>query len=96
MKCPYCVEEGKRSKVYDLGGSVTLMGGNFSFYDENGIFHHHDPNMITSYYSCTNDHHWSERRKASCPTSYCDWNKNNETQRIRNFRQVQAGTGPSI
>lgn len=72
MKCPKCIAEGKTSKVYPGGSSVTLMGWD-TYYDEDGKFHSHDPNWVTTAYRCSNDHNWTEKSKRPCLN--CDYGK---------------------
>ena len=72
MKCPECVEEGKKSTIHCLGGSRTLMGWT-QYYDEDGNYHNHDPNHPSMGYRCSNGHTWHVTRKNSCPTCGEDW-----------------------
>ena len=37
MKCPECIEEGEKSRVFSKGRSTTLMGF-LSYYDEDGDY----------------------------------------------------------
>lgn len=71
MKCNQCVREGKRSKVFQGMTSSTLMGGGGPYYDEDGSYHRHDPNTISTTYKCSNGHKWVEKSKHSCPG--CDY-----------------------
>lgn len=41
---------------------MTLMCAN-PYYDENGKYHHNDPNTTTTYYNCSNGHQWTESTK---------------------------------
>jgi len=75
MKCEQCVEEGTKSRVTDRGSSKTLLGGSPSYYDEEGVYHHHDPNKITTAYTCSNGHTFVIRRLGSCPNEDCDYGK---------------------
>jgi hypothetical protein len=75
MKCPECIKENKKSCVSAHGGSTTLLYCE-PWYDEEGKYHHHDWNTITSSYSCSNGHKWTEQRKAACPTCGNSWWKN--------------------
>lgn len=65
MKCPTCVAEGKRSKVFVGPSTSTCMSG-ASFYDEDGRPHFHDPNTTTTEYRCSNDHTWKEVDRKKC------------------------------
>ena len=67
MKCPECVKESKRSRVNIGTSSTTCMGVQW-YYDEEGRYHYHDPNTITTSYSCSEGHRWTERSKRECET----------------------------
>jgi hypothetical protein len=67
MFCKECKAENKKSKVY-VGSQTTTLLGWFPYYDEDGEFHNHDPNTITTNYSCSNGHIWSEKTKSKCMT----------------------------
>ena len=71
MKCPKCVEEGKKSTVTSKGSQSTLMAYTTT-YDEEGNVHHHDRNRVSSYFECSNGHAFAKiRRGTNCP-SYPD------------------------
>ncbi len=55
MKCPKCLEDGLKSKVYTHGGTSTCMMGE-TYYDEEGKYHDHDPNIHCMKYHCSNGH----------------------------------------
>jgi hypothetical protein len=65
MKCKQCQEANLRSKVY-IGGQTTTCIGFSYYYDEDGKLHDHDPNTITTSYSCSNGHNWVEETKSEC------------------------------
>lgn len=69
MKCPECVKENKKSEVYPSVGSTTSIYCQ-PFYDEEGNYHDHDSNIITTEYRCSNDHTWQEKTTGSC---WCGW-----------------------
>jgi hypothetical protein len=72
MICTQCHDEGRRSKVYDEGSTMTLLAAQ-TFYDEDGNKHFHDPNGQTTHYRCSNGHRWQEAAvKKSC---WCGWGK---------------------
>lgn len=71
MKCPECVKEGKKSRVTPSGGPVTAMYC-APYYDEDGAYHHHDRNLSTTNYSCSNGHQWQETNPFPKCVS-CDW-----------------------
>lgn len=69
MRCPECVREEFKSKVNILGHASTAMG-TVQFFDENGMYHCHDSNIMTTQYSCTNGHYFKSERKAKCWCGY--------------------------
>lgn len=70
MICRRCQSEGTVSKVYDKGCSSTLMGFD-AYYDEEGLYHSHDPNQRYCAYVCSNGHSFDVVRRASCGN--CDF-----------------------
>lgn len=74
MKCPECVAEGKKSCVTPGMMSVTAMYC-APYYDEEGVYHHHDRNVHTTLYSCNNGHSWQESNTGVCPAPACDFGK---------------------
>lgn len=60
LKCPSCVSEGRRSKVFVGMQTRTLMAVH-TYYDEDGRLCVDDPNKTTSSYSCSNGHRWTEK-----------------------------------
>lgn len=74
MKCPECVNQGQRSKVYDQGGSSTAMGWS-PFYDEDGDYHSHNPNTHVNAYRCSNGHTFTTTTKPPCPNESCDYGR---------------------
>lgn len=69
MKCPECIAEGKKSMVYP-GISVKSAVYYPSFYDTDGKMHTHDGNTVTTNYTCSEGHEWTERTTGSC---WCGW-----------------------
>jgi len=69
MICKECSKAGLKSCVYSHGGSRTLMYS-APFWDENGCYHDHDPNIGTYGYECSNGHTWTESSRSSC---WCGW-----------------------
>lgn len=65
-KCPVCVEQDTKSKLYvSLGGIVTDMLG-IDYYDEDGNYHSHDPNWRTVEWDCSNGHSGSFSTRGGC------------------------------
>ncbi len=70
MICQECKAAGLKSRVTPHGGASTLMYCE-PFYDEEGKYHHHDLNVLTSSFSCSNGHQWVTKSHPKCPG--CDW-----------------------
>lgn len=69
MKCPECVKENKKSFV-NVGMSMTTAMYAAPFYDEEGKYHHHDPNTTSTEYSCSNGHRWTHKSTSTCWCGY--------------------------
>lgn len=70
LKCPTCVEEDKESFIRVFPGSRTALFAQ-PFYDKEGRYHVHDPNVTTYNYKCSNGHEWSDRKiDGIC---WCGW-----------------------
>jgi len=67
MICAECQAQGLKSKVTPGTGWETLLGWR-PFYDEEGRFHSHNPNVTTRSYECSNGHEWTVKEKKPCPT----------------------------
>lgn len=65
MICEQCKKEGRKSRVFPGASECTLMMY-MRFYDEDGREHLHDPNVTTTYYSCSNGHSWREDTRHKC------------------------------
>ena len=65
MKCPECDEAGDRSVVY-VGGGISTEVASQPFYDEDGVYHNHDPNWHRTEYHCSKGHWWTMSRKGGC------------------------------
>lgn len=75
MKCPTCIEDGQKSKVFDRGSRRTMLN-NSTWYDEEGNVHHHDTNITTTGYECSNGHKFEiSKRGIPCPSfpDDCDY-----------------------
>jgi len=93
MKCPECVASGQTSKLYPQGSTSTLMGWSGPYYDEQSEFHSHDPNTVTSGYTCSNGHNFGQSRKRPCPSRGCEHGKTPE--QIAEEKKPQCcGGGP--
>ena len=70
MKCERCQAEDSRSRATEIGRISTAMWCP-PFYDEDGKHHHHDANITTVSYQCTNGHLWQvDLRGSRC---WCGW-----------------------
>lgn len=61
MKCPFCVQEAAKSRVY-VGGSCSGSSVTSGYYDEEGEWV--EPvytGWETRGYSCSRGHHWTVR-----------------------------------
>jgi hypothetical protein len=79
MICKECKKQGLKSNIFPGGASTTLMSRS-PFYDENGVYHSHDPNVTTQSFRCSNEHNWTEKFHSACPAKNCEWNKNLNVQ----------------
>lgn len=79
MKCPTCVEQETKSCVYPGMGSVTMMGWQ-AYYDEDGMYHSHDPNWTTTGYRCSEGHYWQGIGQTACPN--CIFGREQEILRM--------------
>lgn len=86
--CPFCKEEGKKSRLICHGGSTTLMSGPLPYYDEDENYHVHDPNRVTRTYSCSNGHYFSYVFYKRCP--HCDYNSEYE-EKIEKLALCKTG-----
>ncbi len=77
MKCPECVEQGLKS-IVNIGFKHTTAMAYHYFFDEDGIYHSHNNNIITYNYTCSNNHNFKNNYKEKCPHDECDFNKENK------------------
>ena len=78
MKCPVCVKEDKRSKVYG-GVGMTTAAYYEPFYDEDGEYHHHDSNAHTAQYRCSNGHKFTVTTRGKC---WCGWTGGDDVVKV--------------
>lgn len=74
MICPECAINDTKSTVHGGGCTSTCMGYD-TFYDEDGRYHRHDPNTVSTSYQCSQGHKWTEARKSKCHIDGCTWNE---------------------
>ncbi len=75
MICPKCKSENRKSIVY-VGMSESTAMYAPPFYDEQNVYHNHDPNTTTTHYTCSNGHEFRETKTHKCPG--CDWPEEKE------------------
>ena len=72
MICATCKAEGQTSTVIGTGVSTTTAMYYQPFYDERGVYHSHDHNVISIDYRCSRGHRWTETAPLPrCPG--CAW-----------------------
>jgi hypothetical protein len=67
MICETCKSLGLNSTI-SVGPIFTTLMASYSFYDENGEYHHHDPNKIITSLRCSNGHSFETSKTTPCPT----------------------------
>jgi len=72
--CYQCYEEGFENELEFQKMSQTVMAVN-EFYDDDGL-HHHDPNVISTYYKCSEGHELVLMERSLCPI--CNWPNDND------------------
>ena len=69
MLCPICVGQSLKSTVHE-GGSKTTQAYCPPFYDPEGVRHHHDINIRSRSFRCSNGHSWTVQLPNTCA---CGW-----------------------
>lgn len=92
MKCPVCEEKKMKSCVY-IGHSMSTLMYCTPYYDEEGLYHHHDSNTSTTTYTCSVGHAWSESQKGSCPS--CEFGRDSKVVNIHNSEETNSETNMS-
>ena len=67
MFCPECLKQGLTSTLYTQNGGITTDMCVNTFYDENGKYHYHNPNVTSSEWHCSNGHHGVNSHYHKCP-----------------------------
>jgi hypothetical protein len=71
--CPKCRELDQKSTIQYKDRTITDVYFP-PYYDENGVYHHHDGNRITTIYTCSNDHRITTSETSKCPSwPECTW-----------------------
>jgi hypothetical protein len=68
--CPMCSAAGLRSTASEMGSMGTLLSFR-SFYDEEGRYHSHNPNVRNITLTCSNHHTWVVKHHYG--TCWCGW-----------------------
>lgn len=73
MLCPTCQQSGQRSIVKIAKVNGVKPGGPPAdqqpvkhFWDEDGVEHFHNPNVVITQYLCSNGHRFAERSSWQC------------------------------
>ncbi len=69
MLCPHCQAAGQRS-VVDIVRCTQGKDPKRTFWDEDGVEHHHNPNVSVTEYRCSNGHTFAERSSWECQCGY--------------------------
>jgi hypothetical protein len=69
MICKKCQDSGQRSIVRILGTKKGDIPKDF-FFDEEGVEHSHDPNVVTTQFRCSNGHRFQEISSWQCHCGY--------------------------
>ena len=64
MICAECQKAGERSVVRFRAVQTALPVD--SYFDEDGKLHNHNPNSMTTFFTCSRGHTWNTVQAASC------------------------------
>jgi hypothetical protein len=74
VTCPTCSAAGQRSTVrITTSATKAALADKLPtdhFWDEDGVEHHHNPNIIRTDYMCSNGHRFYERSSWECGCGY--------------------------
>lgn len=72
--CSVCESQGVKYQIRSSGGGTRTKVANIPYWDEDGVYHHHDSNKATHKYKCSNGH-LIERVQygKDCPNPECDY-----------------------
>lgn len=68
-ECPECGGE----LVFGSGATRKTLAMGSNGYDEDGVYHNHDPNWTKSTYTCENGHRVRRSTQSACPAPNCDY-----------------------
>jgi hypothetical protein len=72
MICEKCKEQGKTSTIF-ITGSLQRPFPHQAHYNEEGVYHDHDPNKYPQGFECSNNHIWVTENPLPCPAEGCDF-----------------------
>lgn len=64
------------------------------YYDEEGIYHFHNTNIVRSTFSCSNGHIWTAKIRHKC--SACDWVQSHYVYDIKPDYSVDVTSGREL
>jgi hypothetical protein len=76
MKCSECIKLGTVStiRISQSQPASDIIWGRPEYYDETGVYHNHDPNILSTTYRCSNGHVWTDLSSVTpCPALNCTW-----------------------
>ena len=53
-----------------------------TYWDEEGIRHHHNTNIVTRGFVCSKERKWVTKSKARCPAKGCDFGGDEEVRHL--------------
>jgi len=71
-QCPECLIGHWESAVIKRSTYKSTMPV-ATFYDKANTLHVHDPNLLTTWFTCTRAHIWSIQETLTCPNLSCIW-----------------------
>lgn len=74
--CPECGAQLARSK----GPARRTLMATTSGYDEDDVYHRHDPNQNVATYECENGHTVRRTSQPACPADGCDFGGESEIE----------------
>lgn len=75
MTCEKCQKAGQQSKIFIKGSLNRSLIYHEAYYDEDGVYHDHDPNGYQQGFECSNGHVWVTENPIPCPSELCGFNK---------------------
>ncbi len=73
MKCKECEKLNMRSTLTPGPQVKVAQGVHVQFYDEDGHYHYHDPQVFEQSFDCSKGHKTVLTQKNGCPTCGEQW-----------------------